>query len=175
MLKLRLKFAHLVLQGLNLLPGGGVVASLAPNASGRFEARWTRLEVVAGHSPWLRAGALLDLPVAHAEGRLVLGEGAQLPPEQVALRYVRPTGGAAGVSGAGGESPAGSPANPAGSTDDVAGLVDATGRVLGLMPHPERNVAPWHRPGWTRRSGEGPSGPSVGLGVFQSAVEHLRG
>ena len=38
-------------------------------------------------------------------------------------------------------------ANPAESLDDVAGLIDATGRVLGLMPHPERNVSPWHRPG----------------------------
>jgi phosphoribosylformylglycinamidine synthase len=162
-----------VLVQAGLLPGRGVVASLAQNASGRFEARWARLRVEASHSPWLRVGAVLDLPVAHAEGRLVLGEGHTLPPEQVALRYLEPTDGAAGVAGTEGSSPAGYPASPAGSTDDIAGLIDATGRVLGLMPHPERNVEPWHRPGWTRGTGQGASGPSVGLELFRAAVEHL--
>jgi phosphoribosylformylglycinamidine synthase I len=157
-----------------LLPGDDLVASLAPNASGRFEAHWVRLRVCASHSPWLREGDMLDMPVAHGEGRLVLGEGQTLPEGQVALRYTRPEGGAAGVAGTDGASPAGYPANPAGSTDDIAGLIDSTGRVLGLMPHPERNTEPWHRPGWTRGEGEGSSGPAVGLRVFQNAVEHLR-
>lgn len=157
-----------------LLPGNGLIASLAPNASGRFEAHWTRLRVCSAHSPWLREGDMLDMPVAHGEGRLMLGEGQSLPPELVAVRYVRPEGGAAGVAGTEGTSPAGYPANPAGSTDDIAGLVDATGRILGLMPHPERNTEPWHRPGWTRKTGEGASGPAVGLRVFQNAVDHLR-
>ena len=80
-----------------------------------------------------------------------------------------------GVAGTSGTSPAEYPFNPAGSTDDIAGLVDATGRIFGLMPHPERNVDPWHRPGWTRRTGEGASGPAVGLGLFRNAVEYLRG
>ncbi|RMG14840.1 MAG: phosphoribosylformylglycinamidine synthase subunit PurQ [Planctomycetota bacterium] len=164
-----------VLVRAGLLPGGGLTASLAPNASGRFEARWTRLEVCTDRSPWLRAGEVFDLPVAHAEGRLVLPPGTELPAEQVALRYLAPSDGAPGVAGSRGTRPAGYPANPAGSTDDIAGLVDATGRILGLMPHPERNVDPWHRPGWTRGSGVGASGPGAGLRLFAAAAEHLAG
>jgi phosphoribosylformylglycinamidine synthase len=157
-----------------LLPGGDVVASLAPNASGRFEARWVRLQTQATDSPWLKGCETLDLPVAHAEGRLVLGEGSALPEGQVALKYVQPDG-HPGVSGTAGASPAAYPFNPAGSTDDIAGLVDPTGRILGLMPHPERNVEPWHRPGWQRGAGAGASGPGVGLRLFENAVAHLRG
>src|SRR5690606_642268 len=127
-----------VLVKAGLLPGGAP-ATLARNASGRFEARWIRLEVCTDRSPWLRAGTVLDLPVAHAEGRLVLGGALDtpLPEAQRALRYLRPTDGAAGVSGGAGERPAPYPANPAGSEDDLAGLIDETGRILGLMPHPE--------------------------------------
>jgi phosphoribosylformylglycinamidine synthase len=169
-----------VLVKAGLLPGTeGVQASLAPNASGKFEARWTRLQVGTSRSPWLKAGDVLDLPVAHAEGRLVLGEASQLAKLQaadlVALRYVSPSDGAAGVAGTLGTSPAGYPSNPAGSTDDVAGLVDETGRVLGLMPHPERNVEAWHRPGWTRGAGEGASGPSAGRRLFERGVAYLQG
>ena len=156
-----------------LLPGGDLMATLAPNASGRFEARWTRCLVTTDRSPWLPAGEVLDLPVAHAEGRLVVAEGASLPEERVALRYLTPSDGVPGVSGTAGTSPARYPDNPSGSTSDVAGLIDETGRVFGLMPHPERNVDPWNRPSWTRGLGAGASGPGAGLRVFQSAVEHL--
>ncbi len=162
-----------------LLPGGpdAPATTLAPNASGRFEARWTRLAVTTDRSPWLRQGDVLDLPVAHGEGRLALADpGALAALEaagQVALRYLAPTDGDPGVAGTAGTSPAGYPANPAGSQGDVAGLVDPTGRILGLMPHPERNVEPWHRPGWTRGEGHGASGPSAGRRLFEAAVAHL--
>jgi len=169
-----------VLVRAGLLPGPGVLgegahATLAQNRSGKFEARWARLRVETDRSPWLTKGEVLDLPVAHAEGRLALSPGATLPEDHVALRYLEPSDGAAGVAGTAGTTPASYPANPAGSLEGVAGLIDSTGRILGLMPHPERNVAPWHRPGWTRQTGEGASGPSVGLRVFQSAVDYLKG
>lgn len=162
-----------------LLPGpAGPPATLAQNASGRFEARWIRLQVTTSRSPWLEEGELLDMPTAHGEGRLALSSPADLAllerRGQVALRYVEPKGGAPGVAGDGGASPAPYPWNPSGSPGDVAGLIDPSGRILGLMPHPERNVEPWHRPGWTRRTGEGASGPGVGLRLFQRAVAALR-
>lgn len=161
-----------------LLPGSGVQATLAANASGRFEARWVRLRVETDRSPWLRKGDVWDVPTAHGEGRLVLADpGALAALEargQVALRYVEPIDGAPGVEGTAGTSPARYPANPSGSTADVAGLIDETGRILGLMPHPERNTEPWHRPGWTRRRGQGASGPNVGRRCFEDAVAHLR-
>ncbi|MEZ6184583.1 MAG: phosphoribosylformylglycinamidine synthase subunit PurQ [Planctomycetota bacterium] len=163
-----------------LLPGARAVpASLAPNASGRFECHWTRLEVTAPGSPWLAGIETLDLPIAHAEGRLVLGEGVDphtlFDQGLAALRYLQPTDGDPGVQGSAGSSPARYPHSPAGSVADVAGLVDPTGRILGLMPHPERNVEPFHTPGWTRRQGAGASKPGAGLQLFENAVTALQG
>jgi phosphoribosylformylglycinamidine synthase subunit PurQ / glutaminase len=161
-----------------LLPGGGAPATLALNASGRFEARWVRLRVETDRSPWLRKGDVWDVPTAHGEGRLVLEDPAALDAlearGQVALRYIEPIDGAPGVEGTAGTSPAKYPANPSGSLADVAGLVDETGRIFGLMPHPERNTELWHRPGWTRRRGQGASGPAVGRRTFEDAVSYLR-
>lgn len=161
-----------------LLPGSGPRATLAQNVSGRFEARWIRLQVTTGRSPWLEEGEVLDMPTAHGEGRLVLEDADGLARlaqgGQVALRYVAPLDGEPGVAGTAGASPAPYPWNPSGSADDVAGLIDPTGRILGLMPHPERNVEPWHRPGWTRGEGRGASGPGVGLRLFSRAVAALR-
>jgi len=163
-----------------LLPGTpDVQASLAPNASGRFECHWTRLEVTAPSSPWLRGVTTLDLPIAHAEGRLVLAEDEQASILQerglAALRYLQPSDGDPGVAGTAGSSPASYPHNPAGSTADIAGLVDPSGQILGLMPHPERNVEPYHAPGWTRRTGKGASASGAGRQIFTNAVETLRG
>jgi phosphoribosylformylglycinamidine synthase len=62
------------------------------------------------------------------------------------------------------------PDNPNGSMADVAGVCDATGRVLGLMPHPERHLDPTHHPRWTR----GEAGPvGDGLQLFTNAVEYF--
>ncbi len=59
------------------------------------------------------------------------------------------------------------PANPNGSMAGIAGLVDPTGRIFGLMPHPDRHFDHTHHPCWTRRN---PTGPPDGLTVFQNAV-----
>ena len=64
----------------------------------------------------------------------------------------------------------GYPANPNGSADDVAGVCDATGRVLGLMPHPERHVLPVQHPRWTRN---GLAAEGDGLRLFRNAVEYF--
>jgi phosphoribosylformylglycinamidine synthase len=71
---------------------------------------------------------------------------------------------------AAGKSPAPYPANPNGSMGDVAGLCDDTGRVLGLMPHPERFIDPTQHPRWTRE--EVSSG--AGLQIFRNAVGYFR-
>jgi phosphoribosylformylglycinamidine synthase len=59
------------------------------------------------------------------------------------------------------------PACPNGAQGNVAGVCDPTGRVLGLMPHPERHIDVTHHPRWTR--GEGREGGD-GLKLFQNAV-----
>jgi len=119
--------------------------ALTNNKSARFECRWITLRSEKCACPWLVPGELSPAPIAHGEGRLVLRDEAALARleknGQVALRYVRADGAPA----------QGFPDNPNGSVGDIAGLCDPTGRVLGLMPHPERNLTPWNHPHWTRR------------------------
>jgi len=116
---------------------------------------------------WLRGIEQLDLPVRHGEGKFIPGTPevlARLQKQgQVALRYVRPDG-----SPAAGEFPW----NPNGSVDDIAGICDPSGRVFGLMPHPEAHQDPTNHPLWPRRDTLPPEGP--GLQLFRNAVEFAR-
>lgn len=163
-------FQVLVDTGLLEPPGGARGAqrrrfALAANASARFECRWVTLRVEPSAVAWLEPGTLLPVPVAHGEGRFVPVDEAALESMrsagQLALRYVAPAGG-----------PATYPDNPNGSVDDVAGVCDPSGRVLGLMPHPERNITPWHHPRWTRL---GPRPEGEGLAFYRRLVEAASG
>jgi phosphoribosylformylglycinamidine synthase len=154
-----------VLVRAGLLPGADcpVRASLTLNESGRYEDRWVRLRAEAANCPFLEAGELFIIPVAHAEGRLVIDGGLGRLPEfeatgRIALRYVAADGG-----------PPRFPENPNGSIGNAAGLVDQTGRVLGLMPHPERAVATSQFPEHLRDG----SAETGGRRVFLRAVRHL--
>ncbi len=103
-----------------LLPG-----ALLPNASLRFVCRQVGVEVIDAATAWTAAcspGDVLSIPAKHQSGRYVVGP-EQAEDVRVALRYV------SGV-------------NPNGSWQDVAGVVNAAGNVLGLMPHPEHAVDP---------------------------------
>jgi phosphoribosylformylglycinamidine synthase I len=103
-----------------LLPG-----ALLPNTSLRFVFRQVEVEVVNTDTAFTRAcapGDRLSIPVKHTTGRYYAPPG-ELPAEQIVLRY------------APGQ-------NPNGSQDDIAGVSNATGNVLGLMPHPEHAVDP---------------------------------
>ncbi len=114
-----------------LLPGRGVPAALIANDSNRFECRWVSLQATSAPSIWLDGlTGPLRCPVAHAEGKLAFGPGGD-GADNVAFRYVDDDG-----------QPADGryPINPNGSAGDAAGLIDATGLVLGLMPHPEDHV-----------------------------------
>ena len=148
--------------------------TLTANRSGHFECRWIRLR----SEPTSRCLFTRDLeedilcPVAHGEGRLAVPDEATrqtLWDERlVALRYVAvPAGSArADVSRVvGALDRAGYPENPNGSVDDIAGICNMRGNVLGLMPHPEDHVFPQQHPRWTR-------GESGGLGVvlFRNGV-----
>ncbi len=135
--------------------------TLTDNDSDRFECRWVRLEVTSDKSPLLEPGTQLDLPVAHGEGKFVASpEVIQRLEEagQVVLRYISSDE----------EGGCDYPGNPNGSIDDVAGICDATGRVLGMMPHPERYVSRHHHPRWTRGAGRE---PGDGLALFRNAVK----
>lgn len=136
-----------------LLPpgeGGLAQATLGWNDSRRFEDRWVRLAVAGQTCVFLQGIEELYLPVAHAEGKFVVRDQAVLEAlesaGQLVLRYARLSGPLRVES-----EPLPYPENPNGSQANVAGVCDATGRILGLMPHPERHIDPTHHPHWTRR------------------------
>lgn len=154
-----------VLVRLGLLPGPdcGVAVTLALNDSGRYEDRWVLLRAEPSACVLFEPGEVLRLPVAHAEGKF-LPEGGPSglsrleAGQRIALRYVAADGGQPQY-----------PENPNGSIGNVAALTDSTGRILGLMPHPERNILPTHAPDWTRDS----STAGEGCRLFHRAVRHF--
>ncbi|HIF42181.1 MAG TPA: phosphoribosylformylglycinamidine synthase subunit PurQ [Planctomycetes bacterium] len=147
--------------------------ALYSNASNHYECRWVELESADCCCPWLEAGERMPVPVAHAEGRFVVRDHAVMERliagKQVALRYVRPSW---ADSPAGGEDSVPYPYNPNGAAGDVAGICDPSGRVLGLMPHPERNLDPWNHPHWTRHATDmSPREVGEGLAFYRRMVE----
>jgi phosphoribosylformylglycinamidine synthase len=141
-------------------------ATLTNNDCGHFLDRWVRLATVSRKCVFFQGIERMYLPMAHAEGKFVTKSSRVLEGlvagDQVALRYQA----ADGSSSAGGQFPD----NPNGSQADIAGICDPTGRVCGLMPHPERFIDPTQHPRWTR----GEAGPvGDGLRVFQNAVGYF--
>jgi phosphoribosylformylglycinamidine synthase len=158
-------FQVMLKAGLLLQPDDdGPLATLTNNDSGHYEDRWVYLQATPGHCPFLKGVGRIHVPIGHGEGKFVcraewISKGlAQTG--QVVLRYVD----------AGGQ-PGGYPINPNGSQDDIAGICDATGRALGLMPHPDRHLFPTQNPNWTR-TGLKPEGD--GLQIFRNAVEFFK-
>ena len=170
-----------VLVKAGLLPGplGGDAAAgvrqvtLAGNSQGKFECRWVALRVEPEvRSGWLQSirGSVIRCPIAHGEGRFVSAGDAVTDELEtqglVAFRYLscgavspdpsEPIRAAAGAY----------PANPNGSSADLAGICDRTGAVVGLMPHPEDHVLDWQRP-------NGAPGGS-GLPLFAAFVSAAR-
>jgi len=158
-----------VLVKLGLLPAlehyGLQEATLTFNESGRFEDRWVHLKLEDDSVCLFTRGLeRIDLPVRHAEGKFVPKDEGVLKclnaNGQVVLRYVDPEGRLGGY-----------PWNPNGSVENIAGICDPTGRVFGLMPHPEAYLHEYHHPRWTR--GDAPK-ESQGLQIFRNAVDYVR-
>ena len=137
--------------------------ALAVNDTGRFADRWVRVSYPSDSRCIWTAG--LDppphdarLPIAHGEGRFVVASDAVLETlrrgGQVAVRYATDD-------------------NPNGSVDDIAGICDASGLVLGLMPHPERWTRWTQHPFWTRLDASTREGDPPGLAMFRAAVRHV--
>ena len=147
------------LVNLGLLPGfdGNYQTrsvALIANECGNFRNQWVRLQVNPD-SPCIFTRGIreADFPVRHGEGRLHAEEATVKRLEkakQIVLRYVHPDGSPAGGS---------FPDNPNGSVADIAGICDPTGRIFGLMPHPEAHND-WTNHPTGRRSGRPPGGPA---------------
>ncbi len=140
--------------------------TLTHNDSGKFEARWVRLQ--APHNTkciFASPEESLELPVAHGEGKLVARDPRVIKElienGQIAYRYAGANGGVPVY-----------PDDPNGSVDNIAGICDKSGRVFGLMPHPERYVAGYQHPRWTRENRGDQEGE--GLRMFRRAVDFFK-
>jgi phosphoribosylformylglycinamidine synthase I len=170
-----------VMVNLGLLPGfdrdyRGRRVALIANDCGNFQDRWVKLAVEPDSRCVFTAGmTTIDLPVRHGEGKFFAPEDVLERIEdqaQVAVRYADAEGQPARGAW---------PANPNGSLNDIAGVCDPTGRVFGLMPHPEAHLHWTNHPAWARdkearlRAGEPlPDGPGPGVRVFENGVKYLR-
>ncbi|MGQ9903042.1 MAG: phosphoribosylformylglycinamidine synthase I, partial [Anaerolineae bacterium] len=141
-------------------PEQGREVTLTFNASGRFECRWVYLRANPASACLFTRGMdeLIYCPVAHGEGRLAVRDDETLHRLEneglIALTYTDAAGG-----------PVGYPGNPNGSAANIAGLCNAAGNVLGLMPHPENHIFDWQHPRWRR----GEAGLS-GLKLFVNGI-----
>jgi len=155
---------------LGLLPALGLdyftpQVSLGHNDSARFEDRWVHLGINT-HSPCVFTTGLdrMYLPVRHGEGKIVPRDEHILSDLQaqglVAMTYVHPDSGEPSME---------YPHNPNGSPMAIAGLTDPSGRILGLMPHPEAYNHVTNHPAWTR-NGQLP----LGTVLLTNAVNTLR-
>ncbi len=164
-----------ILVKLGILPGfkNGTEASLIRNEKGKFESRWIHQKVVSSNCVFTSGLKDLYLPVRHGEGNFVISEPEKLPEklkERVVLQYAGKDGAVATDY----------PENPNGSFGSIAGICDGTGRVLGMMPHPEAALFFTQIPEWTRqkerlkRLKEPIPVHGPGLALFKNAVEYLR-
>ena len=158
-----------ILAKAGILPGLGwnigQEVTLFYNDSAKFEARWVHLKI-EGRCVWTRGmSGQIYLPVAHAEGKFIPRDAKVLEAlaarGQIVFRYSTPEG----------EKPA-YPANPNGSVENIAGISDTTGRVLGLMPHPERHFLFEQHPYWTRLTKKSVFGD--GAKIFENGVNYVK-
>ena len=133
-------------------------ATLTFNAGGHFECRWVTLKPISQKCIWTAGlSDLIECPVAHGEGNFQTADYV-LSADHIALTYVHADGSLAGGA---------YPANPNGSLDDIAGVTNFRGNVLGLMPHPENHIHPWQHPQWNRGVERG-----SGLALFRNGVKY---
>jgi phosphoribosylformylglycinamidine synthase I len=166
-----------VLTNLGLVPAlnnsyGERQSALLHNDFPRYHSRWVDLDF-SGNSPWIKGLNQMMIPVAHGEGKFYsepfvlqrLNEKGM-----IAARYVN------------GEicqhfniEP-----NPNGSLENIAGVTDESGKILGMMPHPERAIGFTHLPHWTflkeqlKRRGEEVPDEYLGIQIFKNGVEYFK-
>lgn len=145
--------------------------SLMQNDCGAFQNFWIRLRFETS-SPcvFTRGLDVMDLPIRHGEGKIYPRNRAVLDALEkegcVACRYLDPASNQPAVE---------FPANPNGSVHSIAGLCDPTGRVFGLMPHPEAYLFPEQHPQWEFRDrSQPPPEHGAGLKLFENAVRFMR-
>lgn len=140
-------------------------AALAPNDRLGYRDAWVRVGAdPASHCAWTRGLGIIDIPARHGEGKLVFESDTAFEglarSGRVPLRYVDE----------GGMPTEAWPANPNGSIGGAAALSDASGRVFGLMPHPEAFVHSWHHPRARREDDPAGERKADGLAIFRAGL-----
>lgn len=164
---------------LGILPGfkdelGDRKIALKHNKTNRYQCRWIHVKNTANNCIWTKGLEVFPLSVGHGEGNFYTDPETLerlKNNDQIALRYCHSDGTAAN-----GEFPI----NPNGSMEDIAGICDESGRIFGLMPHPDRFLNAYSDGQWGRkreeakRAGEQWSDDSIGQKIYQNAVEFLK-
>lgn len=170
-----------VLVKAGILPGGATTwppradvprdVTLTWNLNGRYNATWVKLRTCSTKNVFLRGIEQIELPVAHAEGRLCVTDRNVLrrwhAAGQIGLAY---TSGSLDGEYTPDDAVLSAEHNPNGAIANIAGLGDPSGRVLGLMPHPERFLFATHHPQWTRRR---LTGAGAGEAIFRNSVTYF--
>ncbi len=165
-----------ILTNLGLTPPAGTKygerkTAVTYNESARYQCRWIDLKIT-NDSPWLSGIDTLHIPVAHGEGRFMMNDDVLKTLQdngQIAAIYTKDGAPANGEF----------PYNPNGSTADIAALTDATGRVLAIMPHPERGMFTSQRDDYmalkdaAHREGHKLSETSDGMTIFANAAAYF--
>jgi len=147
-----------------------IEATLTLNDSAKFEDRWVYLKSTKRREKsvkcvWIKGmDRVITLPVAHGEGKFIPKDAETLRKLKknglIVLEYVDEIGKRKGY-----------PYNPNGSVENIAGICDPTGRIFGLMPHPERHISRYQHPSWTRsKAGE----EGDGLIIFKNGVNFAK-
>lgn len=140
--------------------------TLTHNDSGKFEDRWVHLKANPDSRCIFTRGIEkpIYVPICHGEGKFIPRDAAVLnrlkENGQVVVQYVGKSGGFGGY-----------PINPNGSVEHIAGICDETGRVFGMMPHPENHIQRTQHPRWTR---EHLPAEGDGLVIFRNAVQYFK-
>jgi phosphoribosylformylglycinamidine synthase len=157
-----------ILAHLGLFP---IQFSLTHNDSARYSVRWVDMKV-ENKSPWLQNINTISLPIAHGEGKFFVKATALKTLQQknmVALRYIE--GDICNYQQLS--------ANPNGALDNIAGITDMSGKMLGLMPHPERALLFTHLPQWPYlkekylRMGKPIPEDGPGMAIFKNAISYF--
>ncbi len=155
-------------------PCGTRQAALMHNKKARLECRWIWLKNASNKCIWTRNMDLFHVPIAHGEGNFYTNTEIlekMKENDQIAFKYVHDDG-----SPANGQFPY----NPNGAIDDIAGVCDPSGRILGMMPHPERFYSFENEEGWELkkekliREGKDLPKDGDGLKIFKNAVEYFK-
>lgn len=147
-----------------------IESTLTLNDSDKFEDRWVRLKNPNSKNKkskciWTAGiNEIIELPVAHGEGKFI-------PKDKYVMRSLRKNGLIVFEYVDEKGRRAGYPHCPNGSIENIAGICDPTGRIFGLMPHPERHISRYQHPCWTRKNTKK---AGDGLSIFENGVRFAR-